>query len=410
MTRHVIIGNGIAGVNAAESIRALDPDASITMISRETFPPYSRPMISLVLQGTIDDSKLPIRDETFYEELRIEPVLGEEVTGIDVDNKQVITNKGSTIPYDKLLIASGADPRPIKAEGVDLGNIFFMRTESHVRGMVEAISGVKEALVLGGGLVGFKAAYGLMHRGVKVTMLIKSGHPLSMQLDPKAGELVFEELVKKGLDVRVEIEAKAFEGNGAVKRAHLSDGSTLDCQMVVIGKGVLPAKSFIPRDKFKTDLGILVDENMQTSAQNVYAAGDVAEAFDVTRHTPWVNAIWPVAVEQGRIAGLNMVGRKVAYAGSMGRNVMRIFDLDVLTGGVVNPRDDDSFTVMERKSALHGTYRRLVLSEDKLAGVAMVGKIERGGVLLSLIQRGLPLSVNPELLLEPSFNYGQLVM
>jgi nitrite reductase (NADH) large subunit len=410
MTRHVIIGNGIAGVHAAESIRELDPDAAITMIARETFPPYSRPMISLVLQGAVDSTRLPIRDERFYRELRVEPVLGEEVTGISVDNRQVTTNKGSTVPYDKLLIASGADPRPIKAEGLDLGNIFFMRTESHVRGMVEALQGVKEALVLGGGLVGFKAAYGLMHRGVKVTMLIKSGHPLSMQLDPTAGRMVLDELLAKGLDVRVEIEATAFEGNGTVQRAHLSDGNTLDCQMVVIGKGVLPAKSFVPRDKIDVDLGIMVDENLQTSIPNVFAAGDVAEAFDVAHRTPWVNAIWPVAVEQGRVAGLNMAGRKVAYAGSMGRNVMRVFDLDVLTGGVVNPRNGNFFTAMEAVNTLHGTYRRLVLRDDTLVGLAMVGRIERGGVLLSMIQRGLPLSVDPQRLLEPSFNYGQLVM
>lgn len=410
MTRHVIIGNGIAGVHAAESIRALDPDAAITMIARETFPPYSRPMISLVLQGTIDSTRLPIRDESFYQELRIEPVLGEEVTGIDVDRKQVTTDKGSTVPYDKLLIASGADPRPIKADGLDLGNIFFMRTQSHVNGMVEALPAVKEALVLGGGLVGFKAAYGLMHRGAKVTMLIKSGHPLSMQLDPTAGRMVLDELLANGLDVRVEVEATAFEGNGTVQRAHLSDGSTLDCQIVVIGKGVLPANSFVPRDKIGVDLGIVVNRNLQTNVPDVYAAGDVAEAFDVAHRTPWVNAIWPVAVEQGRIAGLNMAGRTVDYAGAMGRNVMRVFDLDVLTGGVVNPGSADSCSVMETVNTLHGTYRRLVLRDDTLVGLAMVGRIEQGGILLSLIQRAEPLAVDPERLLDSSFNYGQLVL
>lgn len=408
MTRYVIIGNGIAGLNGAEAIRALDDESPITMIARETFPPYSRPMISLVLQGAMGREKLPIRDEGFYKDLRIDPIIGEEATRIDLDARQVVTDKGSTVPFDRLLIASGADPRPIKANGLDLGNIFFMRTESHVNSMLEALPGVKHALVLGGGLVGFKAAYGLMHRGIDVTMLIRSAHPLSMQLDPTAGKLVLDELLSKGLDVRVDIGAAAFEGNGSVQQAHLSDGSRLDCELVVIGKGVLPARSFISADSIQVDLGIVVDETMQTNVPGVYAAGDVAQAFDMTRRESWINAIWPVAVEQGRTAGMNMAGRKVIYPGSMGRNVIRVFDLDVLTGGVVNPPDTDGYEILESSFPRRKMYRRLVLRERIPVGLAMVGGIDQGGVLLSAIRSQRPLAVDPDKLLDPLFNYRQL--
>jgi NAD(P)H-nitrite reductase large subunit len=407
--RHVIIGNGIAGINAAETIRELDPDATVTMIARESFPPYSRPMISMVLEGGVDSDKLPIRSESFYDDLRIEPIVGEEVLDIDLDRSRVITDKGSKIPFDKLLIASGADPRPIDAEGLDLGNIFFMRTERHVLGILEALSGVRRALVLGGGLVGFKAAYGLMRRGVKVTMLIGSGYPLSMQLDETAGRMVMDELVANGLDVRVGTEAVSFEGNGAVRQARLSDRGRIDCELVVVGKGVLPAFGFVPRDRIDTDQGILVDEHMRTRVPSVYAAGDVAEAFDVVRGTRRVNAIWPVAAEQGRIAGMNMAGRPVSYPGSMGRNVIRVFGLDVLTGGIVNPPDEEGYTVLEGGSSVEGTYRRLVLRDRTPVGTAMVGRIDQGGVLLSLIRRGQPLRVDPEVLLDRSFNFGRLL-
>ena len=366
-------------------------------------------MISLVLQGSVTQEKLPIRDKNFYQCNRVEALIGEEVVSIDTDKRHVVTDKDSRIQFDRLLVASGADPRPIKADRLDLGNLFFMRTESHVRGMLAALPDVKHALVLGGGLVGFKAAYGLMHRGIKVTMLIKSGHPLSMQLDPTSGRIVLTELLSNGLDVRVGIEATAFEGNGVVRGAHLSDRSFLDCELVVIGKGVLPAKSFVPTDKIDVDLGIKVDENLQTSVPGVYAAGDVAEAFDVTHCTPRVNAIWPVAVEQGRIAGMNMAGRKISYTGSMGRNTIRVFGVDVLTGGIVNPPNGGSFTIVESSEARRKTYRRLVLRNDTPVGLAMVGRIEQGGVLLSLIQRAQPLSIDPERLLDPSFNYGQIL-
>jgi len=341
MTRHVIIGNGIAGISAAETIRSLDREGNITIIAEEKVPPYSRPMISLALEGSIGHEHLPIRPPDFYSKFGIDALIGERALSIDVDGRRVITAQGRTLEYDRLLIASGAGPRPIKAVGTDLANVSFMRTEAHVGKMLRVLPEIKHALVLGGGLVGFKAAYGLMRRGIKVTMLIRSSYPLSMQLDSNAGQLVLHELVANGLEVRTGVEATAFAGTNGVQEAHLSDGSHLTCQLVVIGKGVLPALAFVPRDRIQVDLGIMVDDHLQTTVRGVFAAGDVAQAMDVARKRSWVNAIWPVAVEQGRLAGANMAGRPVSYRGSLGRNVMRIFGLDVMSGGIVTPPENN---------------------------------------------------------------------
>lgn len=408
MTKYVIIGNGIAGISAAETIRTLDPEGSIAIVAEEEFPPYSRPLISLVLQGSIGPDRLSIRRRDFYSKLGLDVLMGDRVVSLDVDGRKAITAKGMTLDYDRLLIASGAYPRQIKAEGADLKNVSFMRTEAHVGTMLRALPDVRHALVLGGGLVGFKAAYGLMHRGIKVTMLIRSGYPLSMQLDSHAGSLVLDELKANGLDVRTGIEATAFTGSHGVQEAHLSDGSRLACQLVVIGKGVTPAVDFVPRERIQIDLGIVVDRRLQTTVPGVFAAGDVAEAMDVVRERSWVNAIWPVAVEQGRIAGANMAGRPVAYRGSIGRNVIRVFGLDVMSGGIVAPPDLDGYTDLSRIDPARRTYRKLTLRGGRLVGLVMVGHVEQGGVLLSAIQRGMPLTVEPESLLEPSFNFGTL--
>jgi NAD(P)H-nitrite reductase large subunit len=406
--KHVIIGNGVAGVHAAETIRRFDPHGAITMISDEALPPYCRPMISMVLEGSVAPEKLPIRAAGFYEELGIAPVLGSRVTAIDVDNRTVSVN-GKSYPYDKLLIASGADPRRIKAGGLELKNIFFMRTEAHVRRMLTALPDVKKALVLGGGLVGFKASYGLLRRGIPVTMLIRSGHPLSMQVDAEAGRMIAEELKAHGLDVRVGVEAEAFEGNGAVAAARLSDGTRLPCDMAVIGKGVFPARGFVPKEKIKVDAGILVDEHMQTSAPGVFAAGDVAESIDIARQVRWVNAIWPEAVAQGRIAGMNMAGHPAAYPGSLSRNVIRIFGMDVMTAGLVAPAESGGFEILAVKDARTRTYRKLVFKEDRLVGMVLVNAIEQGGVLTALIQSATPIRAPREALLRPGFNFKQLL-
>jgi len=407
---YVIIGNGIAGISAAEMIRHMDADGSITLIGDETFAPYCRPMISMVLEGSVGHDRLPIRPADFYDRLKIKPVLGNRVTAIQTHNKTVTVQGERSIPYDKLLIATGADPRPIKADNLHLKNIYFMRTQEHVRGILGAVPSARRALVLGGGLVGFKAAYGLLHRGIKVTMLIRSGYPLSLQVDPRAGQMIRDELVGRGLDVRVETHVIGFDGNGRVQRAYLSDGTELDCDIVVIGKGVTPAHSFVPKDDIQLDLGILVNRYLETSAPDIYAAGDVAELFDVARNTRWVNAIWPEAVSQGRTAGMNMAGRKVGYKGSLSRNVIRIFGLDVMTAGVVNAPHDEQYEIIAGEDRYRQAYRKLVFLDDRLVGMTLVNAIEQGGILVALMQTEMPVKIPKGKILSPSFNYSQLLI
>lgn len=407
--KYVILGNGVAAVHAAEAIRSLDTCNSITMISDEALEPYCRPMISMMLEGSVTADRLPIRGSGFYKRLGIQAVLGDRVASLDVVERQVLLGDGRTFGYDRLLIATGADPRPVKAAGVDLGGIFTLRTEAHVRRMLEVLPRARKALVLGGGLVGFKAAYGLLKRGLGVTMLIRSGYPLALQVDRAAGMLIRDELTRNGLEVRVGVTVESFEGSGVVRRAHLSDGGAVECDMVVIGKGVLPSLDCVPRDRIPVDLGVLVDEHLETGVDGVFAAGDVAESVDIARKTRWVNAIWPEAVQQGRIAGLNMAGRRVKYKGSLSRNVIRIFDLDVMTAGWVNPPEDEGFDVLQHTDPRNRTHRRLVFREGRLVGMSLVNDIEQGGVLMSLIHRELPVRKPRESLLGRSFNVGQLI-
>jgi nitrite reductase (NADH) large subunit len=405
---HVIIGNGIAGISAAEAIRQLDGSGSITMIGDESADPYCRPMISLVLEGAISPAKLPIRDSGFYEALNITPVLGSRVDRMDVDAKTLFLSDGKTLSFDTLLIASGADPRPIKTPATQ-ANIFFMRNQNQVLKMLDVLPQTRHALVLGGGLVGFKAASGLLHRGIPVTMLIRSGYPLSLQVDETAGGMIQAELTRRGLDVRVGVEVTGFQGSDRVTGAFLSDGSEVSCDLVIIGKGVLPALTFVPRERILVDLGIVVDEHLQTSCPGIFAAGDVAESMDIARKTRWVNAIWPEAVAQGRIAGMNMAGRAVVYKGSLSRNVIRIFDLDILAAGWVNAPDDPRFTILSEHNRRLNTYRRLVFEGDRLIGATLVNRIETGGILTAMIQNEIPVRVSKKKLLEPHLSLKSLM-
>lgn len=407
--RYAIIGNGIAGINAAEAIRELDRDGDIILIGDETEIPYSRPMITYVLEGSQRLEKLPIRSGQYYDQLRITAMLGQRVEAVDVENRRLDLPDGRCIDFDRLLIASGADPRPLRADGLALDGIFYMRTQSHVRRQMAAVENARRAVVLGGGLVGFKSAYALIKRGVKVTMLITSGYPLSMQVDETAGKMILDRLLARGLDVRVGVSVTAFEGNGRLAAAVTDDGGSIPCDMAIIGKGVLPARDFIPRERIQVDLGVVVDDHLQSSAAGIYAAGDVAESVDVARRCRWVNAIWPEAAAQGRVAGYNMAGRAVRYPGSLSRNVMRVYDLDVMTLGYANPGDDQQLRVCRWGGADRRWYRSLVFRDDRLIGAVLIGGIEQGGVIRALIENRVPIHLDPWDLVSPGFNFSALM-
>jgi NAD(P)H-nitrite reductase large subunit len=205
------------------------------------------------------------------------------------------------------------------------------------------------------------------------------------------------------------VEVLAFEGGDRVRGAHLSNGRSLPCDIVVVGKGVRPAIDCVPRERIAVDLGILVDGHLATSAPGIYAAGDVAEAMDIARGRRWVNAIWPEAAAQGMVAGMNMAGRAVAYPGSLSRNTIRIFGLDLMTGGIVTPEETAGCQVLQRHDPRRRTYRKLVLREGRLVGAVLAGEIVQGGLLLSLIRSRVPLEIPPEELLSGALNYRLLL-
>ncbi len=412
--KYVIVGNGIAGVTAVEALRRYDPQGAITLIADEALPPYCRPMISMLLEGSIRVDKLPVRGNDFYEKNNVTPVLGQRVAHMDVNGRTVSTADGSAHSYDRLLIAAGADPRPIDAEGADLENIFYMRTAAQVQQMIQALPRAGHALVLGGGLVGFKAAYGLLRQNIGVTMLITSDYPLAMQVDETAGQMIRDELTSRGLDVRTGVSVEAFEGGPAVTGARLSDGSRISCGMVIVGKGVTPSSSFIDTDKIDMKTGILVDERMETSSPGIYAAGDIAECMDIARQHYQVNAIWPEAASQGRVAGMNMAGLDIHYEGSLSRNVIRIFDTDVMTAGIVSPAEvDDTYQAVVSHDRKNNAYKKLVFKENRLVGFVLVNRIEQGGVLAALIRSRRPLDRNIDLpeeeLASPRFTVARLM-
>ncbi|NOX97805.1 MAG: NAD(P)/FAD-dependent oxidoreductase [Nitrospirae bacterium] len=414
---YLIIGNSAAGISGAEAIRKVDKTGKITMVSAEGYPPYSRCLLSYYLAGDIEEKKLLFRPEDFYEKNKIEVLLGKKVEKIEPEKKKVILAGKEEIAYDKLLIATGASPKLLNIKGEDRKGVFGLRTVEDVQNILQRLDKVKVAAVLGGGLIGLKAAYGLRKRGLRVKVIIKSNRVLSQMLDERAAAIFRKRIEENGIEVMTGLAAEEIlADDGSVKGLKLDNGASVDCQLVVIGKGVTPNIDLVKGTAIKVSRGISVDEKQGTNISDIYAAGDVAETVDIVSGRTTINALWPCAVEQGRIAGYNMALRKSGekageehkYAGSIGMNSIEFFDLPVISIGITRP-GEKGYEEVIRDIPEKGFYRKIVLRDNRIVGAILLGRINPAGVLLSLIRDKVDVSEIKDEIMEETFNYSRVV-
>lgn len=411
--RHVIVGASAAGVSAAETLRCHDESADIIIISDEELI-YSRPMLSYYLAGTRDEEGLLYRSRHFFEDNRIEAIIGRAVK-LDPEKNQVCLEDGREVDYDRLLLATGASPRYPKAEGMDKEGVFGLRKMTDVEGMLARLPQARQAVVLGAGLVGLKAAAGLKEQGCEVTVLVGSPHVLSQMLDETSSEVFKRIFEENGVPILTGVQAAEVLGETQVEGLKVASGDVYPCELIVVGKGVDPNLELVEGTSIEVDYGILVDEHCRTNLPDIYAAGDVVQAMDVVRGESWINALWPCAAEQGRIAGLNMVGVETAYRGSMRMNSVQFFDLPVISAGlaVLTPgrlgsrQGEHDETLEDRPEPL--VYRKVFLKDDTIVGFVLIGEIETAGVLRTLMEKRVDVSGIKDELLSPRLTVGRVL-
>ncbi|MCM8771062.1 MAG: FAD-dependent oxidoreductase, partial [Candidatus Omnitrophica bacterium] len=268
----------------------------------------------------------------------------------------------------------------------------------------------KAACVLGGGLIGLKAAYALKKRGVDVKVVIKSGQVLSQMLDFCGASFVQKKLEENGIDIILGQDAAEIIGNGDIKAVKLDSGKVFAASLVIVGKGVLPNIDLVKDTEIKVNEGIVANEFLQTNIPNIYTAGDVCESFDIVLGSYTVNALWPVAVEQGRIAGLNMMGEKRQYDGSLGMNSIEFFGLPVISLGIYKIKEEERHLFEEIKILDEKTniYKKLIIRGNLLVGAVLVGDIKNSGLFLRLIREKIDLTGFKDKLLKENFGYPQI--
>lgn len=401
--QHLIAGNSTAAVGAVEAIRAVDKSASITIVAAETEHTYSRPLITYYMAGKVPEDKVYYRPMDWYDRYDVERVLGVGVDAVCTQSNTVRLSSGEEICYENLLLAAGGSPIKPNLSGIERPGVFFMNTMDDARMAKGWLAHCSRAVVIGAGLTGLKTAEALVELGQEVTVVELADRVLLGSLDDTAAGMVRQIFVDRGVDVLTGVQVTSIEGSedsNDVTAAVLSTGEWIACDTVFVTVGVRPRIELAAGTDVKTDRGILVDRHMRTNVPNVYAAGDIAQAWDPLTGGQRVVPILPNAYIGGRVAGLNMAGREADYNIGMSVNSVSFFGEPFMSAGFASQEEGDGFSVIRR---LEGPdYRKFVIREGRLVGMIVTENVERAGIVTGMMRAEVDVTGLEDDLLEGS--------
>jgi NADPH-dependent 2,4-dienoyl-CoA reductase/sulfur reductase-like enzyme len=394
--RHVIVGAGPAGLAAAETLRALDPEAGVALVCDE--PPYARMALPYHLEGRIGEPALATGDAAWFDSLRIEARFGVRASGLDAKARRLLLEDGTSLDYERLLVATGSRVAVPGIEGAEVPGVIPLWTLDHARRFLARGRG--ETAIVGAGFIAFTALDALVSRSAAVRFLELEPRVLPRMLDTQGSAIVERRLRERGIDVRTGVRVQRIETVGARLRIHLEGGPAVEADSVVLATGVRPNVELLAGSGIEASRGIPVDAQLRTGVPEVFAAGDVAQGPDLLGGPRRIQAIQPTAVDHGRIAAANMAGIPVSYAGSLTMNVVAAQGLEAASFG----RWEEERGALRVENAADGIYRKYVFERDVLVGGILIGPSSAVtatndvGMLKGLIQTGAPLGTWKEYL------------
>ena len=382
--KHLILGNGPAGVIAAETIRKRAPSDQIVMIGSENVPPYSRMAIPYLLMGNIPESGTYLRkDPQHFDKLKIEQIQG-LVDAVDCKAKELLLQGGTRVSFDKLLIATGSIPVQPPIPGIQLPGVHSCWTMDDARAIASIAKPGTRVLQMGAGFIGCIILEALACRNVKLTVVEMGDRMVPRMMTELAGGMIKEWVQSKGIEVFTNTRVEEIASSGSALSVKLSNGKALEVDLVISATGVKPNIACLKKSGLELRTGVLVNEHMQTSHPDIYAAGDVAEGIDFSTGHRIVNAIQPNAADQARIAGIAMTGGDTQSLGALQINVLDTLGLISSSFGLwAGAKNGDHVEIVDRD---HFKYLRLEFLDDILVGATCVGSTDHIGVLRGLIQ------------------------
>ncbi len=406
MTEYVIIGDGISGSSAAETLREEDPESEITVITDEGEPLYNRILIKEHAKGKLPEAPISIHDEEWYDERDIELSLNTHVTGVDVDEKLVHTHEGDDVSYDRLLIATGGTPTQLPVDNSDADGIHHFWTFQDARGIREHAERSETGVVVGAGLLGIDFAAVCGAQGIEGKYLMRGNRWWRYALSEDGAEIIHEGLRSKNVEPVFDSGVDHFEtdDDGHVTAAVDPNGDRYECDFAGVAIGLDFNTEYLQGTDIEEDGGIVVDEYMQTSLEDVYAAGDITRFYDVILGEQAQNGSWGSAKEQGRIAGVNMAAGDEAEAFQwVSSYSITHFDFPFLSFG--HPTIGDEYA--ERKYS-DTEWRRIAFKDGKIVGGVLIGDLSPQSKFKQLMREQRTVADQKEVLLEKSVDLDEL--
>ena len=389
---YIVVGAGPAGVVAAEHLRKFDPLANISIIGSEPEPPYSRMAIPYYLTNKIEESGTYLRKTDQYYQSRNINIVNQRVNAIDTEFNRVVTDDGA-YRYDKLLLATGASPSVPPIPGIDLPGVYNCWTLEDAREIVRLAKPGANVVLMGAGFIGCIILESLALREVKLTVVEMENRMVARMMNDTSGNMIKRWCEEKGVTVHTSTRAESIEQVADGKlRVSLSSGQALDADLVISATGVKSNMQFAVDSGLHSDQGILVNEYLQTSDADIYAAGDVCQGKDFSTGEYTVQAIQPTAVEHAKVAAGNMVrGHRSQHAGNVNMNVLDTIGLvSASFGSWMGVEGGESSELVNEKEY---KYLNLQFENDVLVGASSLGLTQHVGVLRGLIQSQTPLGV-----------------
>ncbi|HEX3048011.1 MAG TPA: FAD-dependent oxidoreductase [Bacillota bacterium] len=425
--KYLIIGNGAAGIAAAATLRKIDHEGEITIITSEQYPAYSKCLLADYLslqysdrkeQSELADQALCFKDADFYSRNRIQVLYNHQVNSIDWRRKKL---KGAqTAPghhqaelsYDRLLIASGSKPAVPPIKGIHQVNPHFLNTLDDAKRLLAAAAKAREIVIAGAGFVGLEVAFNLRKRGLKVTLVEKANRILPNQLDETAAQIITRSLEAEGIGLSLGtgiVEAvlnRGFGRRNRLKGVKLDNGDFIKADLLVLAVGSTPNLDFVDRKEIQVNRGIIVNSQLMTSVSDVYAAGDVIEFTHDTTGKSVLSPIWPNAVVSGEYAAYNMAGitRELDRLTGM-QNAAEFREIPLVSMGLVDTASPEVEMLIDFRPD-QGIYRKILLKDDRIIGMIFLGNISQAGVIGALLKSQTPVGHLKTNLLSPNFGYG----
>lgn len=374
--KYIIIGNGVAGTTAATAIRKTDPAAEISILTDEAYPFYSRIRLIDYLSGEVDEKKLVIHREDWYERNRIRLFLNSEVTGIDTGSGEVQTASGR-LKYDRLLISTGCASFVPAIPGADREGVFTLRAlkdAGEIRGYADRVDDI---LLIGGGVLGLEAGNALRKRGKRVSVVEFFPRLLPRQTDPDGSEILCDRMKEMGFTFYLGAKTKEIIGGTKVQAVLLEDGRRINTDMVIVSAGIKANLSLAKNAGILAGKGIIVNDRMETSVKGIYAAGDVTE------HRGILYGIWPAAEKQGEVAGTDMAGGSALFEGITPSNTLKVAGIDLVSAGNIDAEGRCECIVQADREG--HIYRKLVIENNCLSGCILLGSAEGRRKILKAI-------------------------